>query len=94
MKQLLSIEFPTSSKQSIPKMTSKSAISISTKSTHVSLLGKDIGQLLKTLLATMESPTGVVTEKVRSTNRVEDQTFYILGVTNDKYQDLVNHKHQ
>ena len=43
-------------------MTSKSTISSSTKLTHVTLLGKDIGKLLKTLVATTESSTRVVTE--------------------------------
>lgn len=44
-------------------MTLNSTISSSIKSTRVSPLGKDIGQLLKSLLATTESPTEVVTAK-------------------------------
>ena len=54
-------------------MTSKSNISSSTKSTNVDLLGKDIGQLLKTLLATTESATRVVTRKFQLRYLVENQ---------------------
>lgn len=49
--------------QSIPKISLKSDILSSTKSTQVTLLCKHIGQILKFLLGKTESPTRVITEK-------------------------------
>ena len=47
----------------MPRMTSKSTISNSTRSAEVTFIATVIGQFLYTLLAITGSPTGVETEK-------------------------------
>lgn len=59
--------------QSIPNITSKSKISSSTKSTNVTLLENNMGQILKTLVAITESATGVVTKRVQLRHHVPHQ---------------------
>ena len=71
-------------------------ISTSTKYTHVTLLGKDIGKFLKTLLSTTELPTGVVTVKGSTKISGRHINFYLLEeLQMIKYhRDKFKHKHQ
>ena len=71
--------------KSISKITSKSNISSSNKSTNVTLLGNEMGQPLKNLLVTNVSPTGVEIEKGLSKTLGTISNFIdTKGVTKDK----------
>ena len=62
----------------MPRMTSKSIIPSSTRSTKVTFWDIMTGQLLYTYLATIETPTGVDTKK--GSTRVSRLTLKLMAI--------------